>query len=270
VRTNSMNISGSYDDWPFMAEFYDSVVPYAERADIRFYVELARASTGAVLEIGCGTGRILIPAAKAGVRITGLDASASMLAVCRNKLAAEPEEVQERVTLIRADMRRFQLHRRFELVTLPFRPFQHLLTVADELDCLECIRAQLTPGGKLVMDIFNPSLQILAGPMNQELIADEPEFSLPDGRRVRRHACVTRRDIAQQVQDVELAYDVTHPDGRTERFVHRFPMRYLFRFELEHLLARAGFDVEEVYCDYDKSPFGTKDVGEIIAVARRL
>ena len=65
-------------------------------------------------------------------------------------------------------------------------------------------------------------------------------------------------------------YYVTHPDGREERLVHRFQMRHLFRFEAEHLLARAGFQVEELYADYDKSPYGSKDPGELIFVARKV
>jgi hypothetical protein len=61
---------------------------------------------------------------------------------------------------------------------------------------------------------------------------------------------------------------VSHPDGREERLVHAFPLRYFFRFEVEHLLARAGFQVEHVYADYDKSPYGSKYPGELLFVAR--
>ena len=82
-------------------------------------------------------------------------------------------------------------------------------------------------------------------------------------------ARITARDYFSQVQDTELIYYVTHPDGRQERLVHAFPMRYLFRFEAEHLLARCGFEVEALYADYDKSPYGSKYPGELIFVARR-
>jgi hypothetical protein len=69
------------------------------------------------------------------------------------------------------------------------------------------------------------------------------------------------------VQDIELIYHVTHPDGRQERIVHAFPMRYFFRYEIEHLLARCGFKIETIYSDYDKTPFGVKYPGELIVVA---
>lgn len=266
-----MNSSGGYDDYPFVAEFYDSVPPYRDRRDVAFFVEMARQAPGAVLEIGCGTGRVLIPTARAGIEITGLDGSSHMLAVCREKLAQEPEEVQARVRLARADMRRFELRRSFELVTLPFRPFQHLLRVEDQLACLASIRRHLVEGGTLILDIFNPSLPHLAGQADfAELIGEEPEFTMPDGRLVRRHHRLVSRDLFNQVQQVELIYEVRRPEGEPERLVHRFSMRYLFRFEAEHLLARSGFAVEDVYADYDRSPYGSKNPGELIFVARRV
>jgi hypothetical protein len=91
---------------------------------------------------------------------------------------------------------------------------------------------------------------------------EEPAFTMADGRRVVRRHRVIGRDWFNQIVDSELIYDVTYPHGREERFVHRFPVRYLFRFEAEHLLARCGFEVEDVYADHDKSPFGSTYPGE--------
>jgi len=263
-------LDAGYDDYPFVAELYDHVAPYRDRQDVGFFLEMARASGGRVLELGCGTGRILVPTAKAGMEIVGLDSSQSMLSVCAQKLRQEPREVQARAQLVRGNMREFLLDRRFSLVTLPFRPFQHLLTIEDQLACLAAVHAHLEECGRVAPDIFNPSLPHLAEKVDiGEMLGAEPEFVMPDGRRVTRHHRIVARDLAQQLQDVELIYDVVHPDGRSERFVHRTRMRYLFRFEAEHLLARAGFRVEELYADHDKSPFGSKDPGELIFVPRK-
>ena len=100
-----------YDAVTSIAEFYDSTLVYLERKDVEFYVAEARAAGGPVLELGCGTGRVLLPAARAGVEITGLDASANMLERCRAKLAAEPEAVRGRATLVRGDLADFDLGR---------------------------------------------------------------------------------------------------------------------------------------------------------------
>ena len=233
-------------------------------------MDQARESGGPVLELGCGTGRVLLPVARAGIEITGLDLSQGMLAVLRQRLEAESPEVQARVRLVEGDMREFDLGQKYALVTIPFRPFQHLTTVEDEMACLATIRRHLQPGGRLVLDLFNPSLPALTDESRFDEQAPEPEVQLPDGRRFYRTWRLVDKDYFTQVQQVEMYYYVTWPDGRQERGVHAFPMRWLFRFEAEHLLARCGFEVEHLYAGYDKSEYGSKYPGELIFVARRI
>lgn len=265
-----MDPTGGYRDYDFIAELYDYVTAYGARGDVDFFVEEAQASGGPVLEIGCGTGRVLIPTARAGVEITGLDLSEQMLDRCRIKLGAESEQVRGRATLVHGDMRGFDLGRKFRLASIPFRPFQHLTTVVDQLACLRSIYDLLADGGRLILDLFNPKLEALTADNIGQEIDEEIEFSLPDGSCVRRWYCIRGRNLFEQIVRSELIYYVTRPDGREERLVHAFPMRYLFRFEAEHLLARAGFEVEEIYSGYDRSPFGSEYPGELIIIARRM
>jgi SAM-dependent methyltransferase len=264
-----MIATGDFDEYAFIADLYDYVVPYRARPDVAFFVDAAVVARGPILEIGCGTGRVLIPTARAGVDVVGIDSSAGMLAVCRERLGLEAEAVQSRVHLVRADMRDFALERSFALITVPFRPFQHLLTVEDQLSCLRTIRRHLVDDGMLILDLFNPSLDALATtPIDQES-PSEPEFSTPDGRRVVRRFKIVAHDRFNQVNQVELIYYVTHPDGREERLVHAFAIRYLFRFEAEHLLARCRFEVDALYSGFDKTPYGSRYPGELIFVARK-
>jgi SAM-dependent methyltransferase len=264
-----MSGAGGYDEYAFIADLYDYVVPYRERPDVSFYVEHARQAGGPVLELGCGTGRILLPTARAGMRIVGLDLSPHMLDVCRSRLAAEPPAVRSNAHLVGGDMRSFDLDRSFALVTIPFRAFLHLLTVEEQTACLRCVHRHLIGGGLLAFDLFNPSLDLLANaPLDQEM-GEEPEFSMPDGRRVTRRFKRVAHDRAAQVSQIELIYDVTHPDGRRERLLHAFSMRYVFRYEAEHLIARCGFELLHVYGEFDKRPFGSTYPGEIICVARK-
>jgi hypothetical protein len=97
----------------------------------------------------------------------------------------------------------------------------------------------------------------------------EPEFTTPSGIMVQRRDKIVARDYTQQIQEVELIYYITHPDGKKERLVHAFPMRYLFRYEAEHLLARCGYEVVDLYSDFQKSPFGTHYPGELIFLAKK-
>lgn len=265
-----MNHAGGYESYAFVADLYDHVVPYRDRPDVAFYVEAAQETGGPVLEVGCGTGRILIPSARAGVNMVGFDLSAHMLDICQRRLLEEPEQVQSRVHLVQGDMRNFELSQTFKLATIPFRPFQHLTTVADQLSCLGCICHHLVEGGRLILDLFNPSLRALTSDNVGQEIGEEPEFTMPDGRRVTRCHRIVSRDYFNQVNDTELIYYVTHTDGRQERLTHAFPMRYLYRFEAEHLLVRAGFEIEALYGDFDRSPYGSKYPGELIFIARKV
>ena len=253
----------------YIADYYDTVAEYRGRRDVPFFVDAAKRSRGPVLELGCGTGRVLIPTARAGIEITGLDSSARMLDVCRERLLGEPPDVRSRVQLVRGDMRDFELPRAFGLVTTPFRPFQHLITVEDQISCLECIRRHLADDGELILDVFNPSLELLTSDDLGEELGDGPAFTTAAGDRVVQRARVVSRDPLNQVNQIELIYYVAHADGREERLVQSFPMRYLFRFELEHLLVRCGLRLEHVYADYDGSPYGSKYPGELVAVATK-
>ncbi len=249
------------------AEFYDHTPLYRTRPDIAFYVEEARRA-GSVLELGCGSGRILIPTAAAGVPITGLDLSDSMLARCREKLAAQPAEVRARVRLVHGSMTDFDLPEKFALVTTPFRAFQHLISIDDQLACLRCVHRHLAPGGRLILDMFQVNAAGLGDPEWMREREDTPETKLPDGRSFRRTARIAAFHRAEQVNDIEFAVYLTHPDGRTERHTQTFPMRYFFPKEVEHLLARSGFRVVTVYGDFNRSPLAN-DSPDMLTIAEK-
>lgn len=264
----SAALSGSYDDIPDFGLLYDSVPIYRARRDVAFYVEEALGASGPVLELGCGTGRILLPTARAGSVIVGLDRSERMLQRCREKISAEPEAVRRRISLKRGDIRSFELAERFALITAPFRVVQHLTSTDDQLHFLGAVGRHLAPGGRLVFDVFNPRFEALVAVDGVER-EDTPVQSLPDGRSMRRASRVRRVRWLDQTSEVELIYYVTAPDGTQQRYVQAFDMRWYLRAELEHLLARAGFRTTVVYGDFDRTP--TVDgCPELIVCAERL
>ena len=264
------------------AEFYDNLDVYDGRPDVEFYIAMARQELDAaeqrgvpgeclaVLEVGCGTGRVLVPMARAGLEMVGVDVSPGMAARCEQALAHQPADVRARAGVHVADMRTMHLGRTFAMATTPFRSFQHMVDVHDQLAALGAIREHLVPGGLLVLDLFDPWLHALVDPARLEESPSGAPFVLADGRRVQRTERVAYRDYARQVIGVELIYNVEHPGERLERVVQSFPMRYFFRHETEHLLARAGFGVETVYADYQRTPFGAKYPSEQITIARRV
>lgn len=264
-----MSTYGGYEDNPLLAELYDHNPSYSGRPDVEFWVSLSRSARGATLELGCGTGRVLIPTAAAGYPIVGLDLSEPMLARCRQKLQAQPAEVQARTRLVRANMAGFDIGETFGLITTPFRPFQHLVSVEDQLGCLQSAHRHLRPGGLLVLDLFRPNLHYLTAADAPQEREDFNGARLPDGSTVRRTHRLAAVRLADQVNDSELIYYIHRPDGRCERVVQAFPFRWFLRFEVEHLLARCGFRVRDIYGSYDRSPFGESSP-EMIFVAEKV
>src|SRR5687768_10167883 len=175
----------SYDDIPDFGALYDAVPAYEARRDVAFYVQHAGAAGGDVLEIGCGTGRVLLPMARAGATVTGLDGSREMLARCRSKVAAEPAATRARVTLVAGDATDFDLGRSFRLVVAPFRILQQLVTIEEQLGCAISVARHLEPGGRFILDVFNPSFAAMTSDRSEER-EETPELALPDGRTMRR------------------------------------------------------------------------------------
>ena len=264
----------SYEAIADFGVLYDAVPAYATRGDVAFYVgEAARngaASSATILELGCGTGRVLLPLARSGHTITGLDRSPAMLSRCRAKLAAEPDAVQDRVALYQGDVRDFSVDPPasggFSLVIAPFRVMQHLTTIPDQLRCLSAIHRHLAPGGRFVLDVFNPNFGLMARDRSAE-VEDTAEFRLSDGRHLRRTSRVTGVQWIDQVSDIELIYYVRTGE-HVERIVQAFSMRWYTRPELEHLLERAGFRVDAMYGDFDRNPLRDES-REIVVVGIR-
>jgi len=251
----------------FVAEYYDFLPPVAGRLDVEFFLRKAQEQGDPILELGCGTGRVLLPLAEAGRRVVGLDLSGPMLGQCRARLEGQPRSMRERVRLIRGDMTEFDAGEKFRLITIPFRPFQHLLRVEQQLDCLTCARRHLAPGGQLILDVFHTDPRRMHDPAFQQESFPYPEVILPDGRKVRLSERIRAFHRAEQINDVEMNYNIAHPDGRTERLVFAFRLRYFFRYEVEHLLARCGFAVSELYGSYDDRAL-EDDSPEMVFVAQ--
>ena len=239
-------MGSSYDAIPDFGLLYDHVPLYRERTDVGFYVAEAKSP---VLELGCGTGRILLPITRAGHTIIGLDSSQQMLERARANLAREAPDVQRRVTLHQRDMHDCDLGAaKFASIIAPFRVFQHLTTVDAQLRLLDTVARHLAPQGQFIFDVFNPRFDILVRHDGVEH-EDTPDTSLPDGRTFRRAYRIARVRWLDQVSESELIYYV---DGK--RYVQAFEMRWFLNAELRHLLARAGFRVAAMYGDFARGP----------------
>ena len=224
-------------------------IPYG----LDFYVGLARAAKGPVLDIACGTGRILLPCLAAGIDIEGLDLFEAMLKTLRTKAAA----MNLSPRLHQGDMGDFSLPRRYALIMIPFNAFIHNMTQEAQISCLTRCREHLLPGGSLVFDTFFPSLEIVGAPQNTRVLEGEmphPETGLP----MRMYDTRTFDRVAQEQHSLN-EIELLAADGSVQP-IHRSEMRsrYIYKHEMELLLRVAGFARWEIYGDFDRRPLSAK------------
>lgn len=239
------------------AGIYDSFSTGLD-GDEAFYVEEAVKAAGPVLEIGCGTGRITIPIAEADVPLVGLDQAPAMLEVARRKIAGLPEETRQRIRIVEGDMRTFKLDRRFALAIIPYRAFLHMMTADDQRRALICIREHLADGGRLVFNVFDPSIEIIAAYMKPlgRAMCHMGSFTHPEtGRRVMVSGTRRYDPVEQTLEEHRFFEEVDDEGGVFSKTITPLYLRYVHRFEMQYLLELCGFEVEALYGDFRRGPF---------------
>jgi SAM-dependent methyltransferase len=228
---------------------------------IDFYVELARAAMGPVLEIACGTGRILLPCLQAGAEVDGLDLYEPMLSRLRAKAAA----LQLAPRLFQTDMSDFKLPRRYSLITITFNAFCHNLTQEAQIGCLRRCREHLEPGGLLVFDAFFPGLSYLGMADNTRVL--EGEITHPvTGQTLRMYDTRSFNRVTQLQHSINEIEAVGADGGTT--IIHRseFDTRWTYREEMALLLRIAGFSRREIVADFERRPL-LRDTDGMVAFA---
>lgn len=255
------DLCSRYYDGDYEAAGYDD--------DVDFYVDLGRASGGPVLEMGCGSGRVLLPVARAGVEVVGVDASPGMLARLEARLAGEPEAVRRRVRLLQGDIRTAEAGGPFALVTAPFRVVQHLVEQADQRAWLRNVARHLRrdPPGELVFDVFQPDYSMIS---ESPLLSVDVEREDPEtGRTVRR---VSRAHHHPETQTFEVGFQwlVEGEDGEeTVAAEVETLARWFTRPELELLLEIEGFELLDFWGGFDRSPFGEGSEDQVVRARLR-
>jgi SAM-dependent methyltransferase len=230
------------------AELYD--ILFADlRYDLDFYLDLAREIAEPVLEVACGTGRILIPCLQEGVAIEGLDLYPAML----DRLKQRAVELGFAPRLYQADMREFSLPHRYRLIFIAFNGFVHCLTTEDQLKTLRSCRRHLLPGGCFALTLFYPGREILTGPEGVPVLEREAKdiatghtFRLFDTRSV---------DRVRQVQHSRMEIQELDAGGQiVASHLSETDMRWTFKPEMELLLTLAGFRRYEIFGGLDRRP----------------
>jgi SAM-dependent methyltransferase len=219
--------------------------------DLGYWLDLADEHGDPILELGCGTGRVLLNLARRGHAVTGIDSSPDMLARLQASLgAATGQHLAQPPQIVQAAFEEFELAQRFNLALMPFNTFMHLLTTEAQLSFLARVRRHLAPEGVLALDLPNPAE---AGAASEQGLTLERSFA--DGDRTVQQFASIAIDHASQLSHVTWIYDSVGPDGAIQRSIVPLTLRLTYPAEMSLLLSRSGFSSVRLYGNYDRSPF---------------
>lgn len=248
-----------------IAHYYD--LTHADLTeDIAYILEMiGEPQAVSIIELGCGSGRLLLPLARAGHTITGIDTATAMLARAQTRLNAEPAAVQQRVTLLEADMTQFTAQATtFAWAILPYNTFMHLTPTQMSL-ALKNIARSLGENGRLLIDLINPTA--MANTPNDRLLTLENSLTDPENGHLVVVQSSSILDEASQTLNITWLYDATPPEGGAiHRTIAQAEYHYLYPHQLELLLREAGLQLLSIVGDYDNSPY-TEESDRLIIIA---
>jgi ubiquinone/menaquinone biosynthesis C-methylase UbiE len=229
-----------------------------------FYSEMASSYGKKVFELGVGTAALAIPLVLDGYEVTGIDNSPDMLAVAHRKLGKYDQNVQERLKLVNADMRDFDLaERSYDFAFIAFNTFLHILTHDEQLSCLHSVSRHLRSRGGFVIDIFQFDPRRPEGVLRFDNAARDPV----SGAEVIKYF-EQSMDYAKQLIKIRNVYSVTQA-GNTRITTTEYNLRIILLGELKLLLDKAGFDVVNVFGSFDKVPHNTTSKKMILLTEKR-
>jgi len=227
--------------------------------DIPFYLSEACKARGPVLEIACGTGRLTIPLAKAGIDVTGLDITKSMLDAAKLKARS----ARLKIKWLRADCRSFHLSRKFKLIFIPFNSMLHLHEQSSLTRFFDCVKKHLLPGGRFILDIFNPDPCFIAAHQGKEY----PIGKYTDPYTGKQITETENYFYDRAMQGTNNTWN--YYSGGKLLYRRRLRMRCFYPQELEMLLSCNGFKVIRKYGDFNRAPFKSESRQQIIVAARQ-
>ena len=236
------------------ARLYDALTGqhFAGR-DLPYWQKQCARFGGPVLELACGSGRLTIPLAKDSIDIEGLDLSSAMLALAREKSQGL------HLPWHLGDAADFTIDRKFLMVFLPNNSLGHLLHWRDLAACLKCVRQHLKPGGRFLLDYFNPSLSLLMRDSNTPFPV--AEFTHPETGEAVIITETNKYNAATQINHIQWFWRF---ESREKEIISDLPMRVYFPQELDALLTVSGFIIEEKYGGYDLSSFTASSQKQLI------
>ena len=225
-------------------DLYDLMAPRDPVLE-RFYVEAACERGGRVLDLACGSGRLTIPLAQAGLQVVGGDLSPEMLQRARHSAEAQGIELE----LVQLDMRDFDLSgRAFETIIVAINSVLHLHSLDDFRGFFRSAARHLSRDGRLVFDVFMPNVAMLNCDHNKRQLVGRAIHNSLGNVTVEE---TLRYDPLTQISHVDWFWST---DAKKDFLTTPLQMRQIFPQEMPLLVALGGLRLVERFGDFDRSP----------------
>jgi SAM-dependent methyltransferase len=253
-----MNTKHDYPE--YFARFYDVIYnSIRQQSDHDFFMKKILSANGPVLDVGCGTGRFFVEALKKGADIYGIDSSSHMIDVLKSKVKTSDHH---RVSV--QNITEFYHDLKFDLIIAPFRVMSHLLTIEDQQAAINKIYAHLNPWGTFIFDLYVPDPKLLFNGM--ENVTDfDGEYAA--GKKLKR-VTSSKSDIVNQYNDVSMKFSWDE-DGKKKEETLNMQLRFYFKYEIEHLIARSKLKLVGIYGGYDERPLD-KTSKDFVVICQKL
>ncbi|MFN2303271.1 MAG: class I SAM-dependent methyltransferase [Anaerolineales bacterium] len=244
------------EDTDLVVRYYDIAFGIHGEYEDTWYLNKVKQYGGPVLDLACGTGRMAMMIAKAGFNVMGLDKSEGMLNQFKRTLGQQPSEIRDRITIEEQDMKNFSLGRKFNTI-MCCDAFFHNLTISDEIACLGCVAGHLTANGGFVFNLPNPNCEFIikSAQSGGKTFERRGKYPLKETGEILVVEEAQDADPFEQIITTTLRFTIFDVDGHQNMLgLSSWKTRYLFRYEIIHLLYRCGLNIKSLVGDYQEGP----------------
>lgn len=236
-------------------------------SDLNFYLSELEKLGNDILEIGCGTGRVLIPLAKNGKNIDGIDPDKLRISFLKHKIKDFPREIISNIHVYETDLMNYETNKLYDAVIFPFRCFQHFYTDQERCDALEYSKKFLKKNGKIILDVYFTDISLISNCEKQLCLYSEKNDQL-------NNIHIEKLYYKDQINYNDMwfqgywKYNVYLDGSLINECLEEFKMAFYNLHQLRDLFVKCGFKVIAEYGDFNRNIIETNS-SELIFILEK-